>query len=604
MALTPEQEAKLAAAKKRAALRAEFKRTPSGAPLMEEPGWFEPGSVSGKLADAASAATKGAAEAATFGFSDELAGLAAAAGEAAAQGYGALAGETPEETAERVYRFTGKTPGSERSAYQVGRDIQRGIQEQAAAEFPKSYMAGQLSGALLTAPLMPGAAARGATIGARLTQLGKVGIASGAATGLGTSQADLTEGELGKAAADVAQGAAFGAAAAPVGVAMEVGPARLAQLTGADRLPFIGKAMPQKTFAEWLRGKGIERMVRSVTPQAGLVNRLRKAGYVTEPELTRLGERIAQTGIVQPFETAGKTLARAEEALAGSGENIGAMLSQAQKAVETGRATSSGFERLPSRDVQRELVRQELDRLAEQTGPQKKAAEGAWSQLRDVLITDQPAPGEAARRAATFPELWKTKSQLQEAVNWRDVAPLQARMHRKAVQEYRRGVLAQVEQALGPESREALEKEAFTYGTLSDVEELLRERASREAAKQSVGLGDLGKAQLVQGAMESPVMKALAVPGAWALGAWRRVSDPTMAVGYMEASKLAQQAAGGPLAAGAIQTVAGPAAIEARRRGYDALREYLGITPESPEQASDIAYSEMQTNPALQPGRR
>lgn len=106
----------------------------------------------------------------TLGFGDELGGLAGALGS--------------------------KAGGDKRSfsdLYQEARDANRADYKQMQADNPTAYLAGNVGGSLLAAP----AAGLGA-------------LGTGAAIGLGNSNADLTQGNVGGALADTAIGAGTG----------------------------------------------------------------------------------------------------------------------------------------------------------------------------------------------------------------------------------------------------------------------------------------------------------------------------------------------------------------------------------------------------------
>jgi len=145
------------------------------------------------------AALGGAVQGATLGFSDELTGLGTAAA-------GTLTGQ----------------PGSFLERYRAARDENRAGLAKAKEEHPWAYGAGEVAGGLATTPLLPGgAAAAGTKVGAKAAALAaaKAGAIGGAAQGLGTSNAELTTGDLGQArqaASDAAKGALFGGVAGGV----------------------------------------------------------------------------------------------------------------------------------------------------------------------------------------------------------------------------------------------------------------------------------------------------------------------------------------------------------------------------------------------------
>lgn len=134
------------------------------------------------------------------GFGDELAGVGAAVGSLVPdfikrrlQGEDAL-GNVVE---------TDKSAGD---AYRGGRQDARDYLEETRAANPKTAVAAQIGGGVVS-----GLATGSLAAGSRLAQVG-VAAGEGAAAGLGHSEADVTKGELGKAARDTAVGAVVSAA--------------------------------------------------------------------------------------------------------------------------------------------------------------------------------------------------------------------------------------------------------------------------------------------------------------------------------------------------------------------------------------------------------
>lgn len=118
---------------------------------------------------------RGAAQEASFGFADELAGA-----------WDAI-------TSDKTYK--------------QGRDESRAAYKQAEEDNPGLYTAGQVTGGLASLAVPVGLGARAAGTGA------KAALAAGAAYGAGASDADLTEGDVGGLAKDAAIGAGVGLAA-------------------------------------------------------------------------------------------------------------------------------------------------------------------------------------------------------------------------------------------------------------------------------------------------------------------------------------------------------------------------------------------------------
>lgn len=142
----------------------------------------------------------GAAEGATFGFGDEAVGLANALGLDPAHG------DFAQNLAEQGVKYlTGKEKPVDK--YREARDFVRAKMGSAKEANPKTFMGGQFTGGAATA-LIPGVAP---VRGAKLLELMKIGALAGGAQGLGSSEADLTKGDVLGASEDTAKGAALGA---------------------------------------------------------------------------------------------------------------------------------------------------------------------------------------------------------------------------------------------------------------------------------------------------------------------------------------------------------------------------------------------------------
>lgn len=163
------------------------------------------------------AVARGISQGSSFGFGDELGGVIGAAAEVGHRipGLRALMDLGPYARSEQekatVEEF-GELPLGEAmaQAYRKDRDVGRAYNDEARAAHPKTFLAAEIGGSLL---VPGGGAAKGATKAARL--LKGAGKSSGLAGlyGLGSTSADLTEGEFGTAAKDVGVSAGLGAAA-------------------------------------------------------------------------------------------------------------------------------------------------------------------------------------------------------------------------------------------------------------------------------------------------------------------------------------------------------------------------------------------------------
>jgi hypothetical protein len=163
-----------------------------------------------------------------------------------------------------------------RVGYQERREALRQKNALAALANPKTYFGAELGGGFL-APIPGSSLAQGATLLPRLGQAAKTGAKIGAAAGLGTSEADLTKGELGAAANDVLRGAVVGAVAAPVATAVGSGLAR----TGQRLVKDIGKGTAKSTRLELreLESKLADTLTELPTARKALMTKAR-----TNPE--------------------------------------------------------------------------------------------------------------------------------------------------------------------------------------------------------------------------------------------------------------------------------------------------------------------------------
>jgi hypothetical protein len=242
---------------------------------------------------------RGATQGATLGFGDEIVGAVSAP---LLKLIGKFSGNAAYQDA-----FGNKPLGD---LYREGRDIERKADTSAEAAHPVAYTGGQLAGGALTAPF----AASGLA--------GAVGY--GAASGLGGSEADLTKGEIGRAALDTAIGAGVGAAAH--GVASGIGK------LGQKALGRAGQIEAQMT--ENAARKAIQETL-SARSEAG---QAAQAAYRTLEHIRDLGAKqpevlqgLIDTGVLDP-----NVVAKLEgELLAKSGGKLGGDVARKEATAET-----------------------------------------------------------------------------------------------------------------------------------------------------------------------------------------------------------------------------------------------------------------------------
>lgn len=216
---------------------------------------------------------RGAEQGATLGFSDEIRG-----------GLGALKDVATNDK----YHLSDIV-----ARYGVNRDEARAMLEKARQDNPASYAAGEVGGSIATS-FLPGVgalgAAKGATVLARAARAAGGGGLLGGLTGLGTSQADLTKGNIDGAIDDVKSGAQLGAIAGGL-------------MTPA--FEGIGRGIKNFINPENLRGIAADRAVKATTGQN--ISALRKIAGATstgqdlaksEESLRRVGKDLIDSGVI------------------------------------------------------------------------------------------------------------------------------------------------------------------------------------------------------------------------------------------------------------------------------------------------------------------
>lgn len=171
--------------------------------------------------------------------------------------------------------------------YREGREMGRLEKERAQASAPKAYLGGQVVGAVGQAALLQGLGVPVAT------PAGAVGM--GALQGLGASEADLTNGELGQAALDTATGAAFGAAGYGLGKGLEkAAPVVGQQLSKAARkLGLDEAAQAAKTkIDDALRQFAAMRAVKATGAIQSDINK------ETEKQILKKGQTLLEEGLI------------------------------------------------------------------------------------------------------------------------------------------------------------------------------------------------------------------------------------------------------------------------------------------------------------------
>jgi len=198
---------------------------------------------------------QGLGDTSSMGFGDEAAGLV---------------GAGIDQIASRMI------PGYKADSYSQARDQGRAISSQVKSANPKTAIGGQLAGAIASG------VATGKIIPSPSTFFGRIALSMGygGAEGIGTSDADLTKGELGDAALDTAKGAAIGGVTAG---AME----------GLSKLPGAVRSYSDQKALKSLGGN-----------KAAFKEQIKRG--------TNLGREAMDEGIIRPFSSTESMLERAD----------------------------------------------------------------------------------------------------------------------------------------------------------------------------------------------------------------------------------------------------------------------------------------------------
>jgi hypothetical protein len=187
---------------------------------------------------------RGLVQGGTMGFIDELGGLAGKlfvgdGGVKLGANAAPMDSDTPEVRAAKL-ALKGEV-ASTPTGYALTRDLVRKDMDAARAANPGAFTTGEIGGAVASS-FLPGLnVAKGASLSKTMGQM----ALQGGAMGLGDSEADLTKGELGRAAFDTTVGAALGAGSGALGHGIQKGVGWV-----AEKVIDKGDALLKKTLAK------------------------------------------------------------------------------------------------------------------------------------------------------------------------------------------------------------------------------------------------------------------------------------------------------------------------------------------------------------------
>lgn len=351
--------------------------------------------------------------------------------------------------------------------YRAGRDSLREDNDAAEQEHPALFAAGEFAGSAALPLPGPGKAKGLAKVGKYALQ----GAGVGAASALGNSKADLTQGDGGGALLDTVTGGAGGAV---LGGALGYGASKLDPVLerAAARRAYKALDPYMKTMQANLRG----RLGREPTP-AEMMRAIEKLGG------RALSENVIPQGPLERWanpETLGNRAAIARD---DAGALKGGFVDMAQ-------------DQLGGRPVKLEDLAGSVDTEALKAGQSP-----ATQQLSRALLGESKGIRTAGVNRAlagepidyTLPEMEKLKTQLQRAVFGLDVArrggPTQhakeivARLAKEAGENA-------VEKGLGPDELAQFQALKGKYGDLSSIADTAGYGAMRDFRNAVVGLGD------------------------------------------------------------------------------------------------------------------
>jgi hypothetical protein len=469
-------------------------------------------------------ATLGIAQGGSAGFVDELAGLAraqqlaqqkggwrgalagaalnalpggslAATGNSLAEGAGMIAnafnGDPLRPTDE-----AGSTPLTLEGlleAYRQGRGEMRDMGRAAEKENPNLYLATNIVGG---AAIPAGAATKATTVLGAAKLGGRTSAGLGALAGLGGTEADLTKGEVGGAAGGTALGGVVGGAFGAVGGG--------AAQYGAQK------------FAR-LASRNAEDATLLAINNAGISDRMAKLGFDSQEARRDFARVLLSQGLVKAGDTAEDILTRSRAFLDDYGAQIGAII---QRADDTGIASS--FEEAANAVLGSLRGRLSIEDAA--SGPTRELANRLMLQSREAPNTGIPT---------TFDQLRRTKTRAQDAVNWGNESNLSQELYRDGTKALRDNTLEQLERVVGPDDVDELRRLNAAFGVSADLEEVVGNKASREAQKSSVGMKEIAAGHLAAGAVGGGLQGGIAGQAVQnALGAVKPMWNSTKAAGW------------------------------------------------------------------------
>lgn len=381
--------------------------------------------------------------------------------------------------------------------YRSNRDSMRADMRTAEQAHPVAFGAGELVGSAAVPLPGPGKAKGLAKVG----KYGLQGVGVGLASGLGTSEADLTSGKSDDYKQALLDTGKSGLAGGATGLALGYGASKLDPVLERMAARRAYKAMDpyMATIAEGLG----PRVASGEAPLSEMY-----------AEVERLGKKALDEGVIPhgPLErfASNETInARTFDKLNETGQLLGATIDHsADELRKLGQANPVSLGKLATR-IEQEAQQAKID------GNQDLARK-LLKQARDIrqTIVDRASAGFADPAAQTLQDAEKFKRGLQGQVDYR--APLARReAQTTAARLAKEQTENAIEQGLGPDELENFKALKDRYGDLATIAKTSGHGGVREFRNQSMNLGDKLAATVGANAAHGP----LAVPAAIAAGA-------------------------------------------------------------------------------------
>lgn len=355
------------------------------------------------------------------------------------------------------YSFDTKAAPQRENAYAEARDNVRAmLKEERDAE---PYFAGalELGGALAVPTPKLGKVVKGTPVAKVALKYAAMGLPVGALMGLGGSEADLTNGDIGGAVADTAIGGALGA-----GVSGALG-------TATEKIGL--------KVGDYLREKAKANALKAIGGRGGITNMMQKMGYETADEAKDLGGRALDSDLIPFMGDKDAVWRRATEKQAQVGPAIGAMYDAADK---SGQLLADG----------QTVMSPSFDFTA--------AANAAKKPLQGINTVALRNAGKANQLVADIEKQGAINSTFKAAkeigtsmggdVNHAVETKEAAKLHKAVYNAFKDNRMQQLESVLGPDEVESLRALNSVYSTAKDVQKLSSNAATRDAVNRSMGL--------------------------------------------------------------------------------------------------------------------